>query len=184
MGESEEYYVLTTDWSIISGTAAGVLTRNRMDKNGKEEISEVIGWVMKDLSALKTGLITPNGSMWGEFYGILLLAEHFGQNFPVNCLVTTTDNAAIQALLDGHDRCLLCWLRVLTHWGRRQQCLTTPAQTAAEPSAAAPTTVPVARSHPPRLAAAAPHGGNADGGSADDGGRLVPWGRKRMRLLL
>ena len=87
----------------------------QMQKNGKEKVVEVIEWASKDLSALRSGSTMPNDSMWREFFGILLLAEHFGQNSPINCLVTVTDNAAMRVLLDTPGRCLLCWLRMLNY---------------------------------------------------------------------
>ena len=114
MEESREYYVMFTDWSYNSDLATGILTRKRMQRDGKEKVIEVIEWAEKDLSALRSGLITSNGSMWREFYGILLLADYFGRNFHVKCLVTDTSNAAMRALLDAHGRCLLCWLRAST----------------------------------------------------------------------
>ena len=113
MGESKEYYVLFVDWSMVSDIASGILTRARMQKNGQEKIVEVIEWAEKDLSALRSGPINCEGSMWREFYGILLLAEYFGRSFSINCLVVDTDNAAMRILLDAPDRCLLCWLRML-----------------------------------------------------------------------
>ena len=114
MGENREYYVLFTDWSMEFDVACGVLTRMQIQKDGNEKVVEVIEWTRKDLSALRSGSTMPNGSTWREFFGILLLAEHFGQNFPTNCLVTVTDNAAmrVQALLDTPGRRLLCWLRM------------------------------------------------------------------------
>ena len=114
MGGSKEYYVMYTDWSYNSDIATGILTRKRMQRDGKEKMIEVIEWAEKDLSALRSGPITSNGSMWREFYGILLLADYFGRIFHVNCLVTDTSNAAMRALLDAHGRCLLCWLRGAT----------------------------------------------------------------------
>ena len=115
MGESREYYVLFTDWSMEFDVVYGVLTRMQMQKNGKEKVVEVIEWARKDLSALRSGSTMSNGSMWREFFGILLLAEHFGRNFSINCLVTVTDNAAMRVLLDTPGRCLLCWLRMLNY---------------------------------------------------------------------
>ena len=115
MGENREYYVLFTDWSMEFDVASGILTRMRMQKNGKEKVVEVVEWTKMDLSALKSGPTISNGSIWKEFYGILLLAEYFGRNFPINCLVTDTDNAAMRMLLDAPSRCLLCWLRTLNY---------------------------------------------------------------------
>ena len=114
MGENREYYVLFTDWSMEFDVACGVLTRMQIQKDGNEKVVEVIEWTRKDLSALRSGSTMSNGSMWREFFGILLSAEHFGRNFPINCLVTVTDNAAmrVQVLLDTPGRRLLCWLRM------------------------------------------------------------------------
>ena len=90
MGENREYYVLFTDWSMEFDVACGVLTRTQIQKDGNEKVVEVIEWTRKDLSALRSGSTMSNGSTWREFFGILLLAEHFGQNFPTNCLVTAS----------------------------------------------------------------------------------------------